>query len=202
MKNVLAILVLMLSASITFGQFGIKAGVVTSSFKTSDEAFTNDKSRTGFTAGVLYNHCLGCDFGLQGELNYVQKGESYTLSGYDVDADLAYLDMPISVTYQPIGPLYLYLGPLFSFNLLNNTSYQKDGEAVVFENQKKSSFRFFDFGYNTGLGLKFNNIILDARFTSGFLKADNKQSSEDHTIPQAKLKNRTVQLTLGYLFGK
>lgn len=199
MKNLILVLTIFIGTlSTANAQFGIKGGIVRSNLNTDAEDVSNDEGRDGYTFGVLYNYCLGCDFGLQTELNYVQKGEKYDVLLTEVDARMDYIDLPISVTWQPIGPLYIYGGPLFSFKLAEDITYKVGGSEISFEDDK--NFKGFDFGYNAGVGAKLGNIFIDFRLTKSWIDADEKISNGDITIDKNDLRHRTLQLTAGYLF--
>lgn len=199
MRKLSLLTFLILSISLN-AQFGVKGGLVQSGFATDSEAITEDNQRTGFTLGVVYNHCLGCDFSLQPEINYTQKGEDYVMDGASFEVGLAYIDVPINVRYKILDPLYLYVGPEVSFLLNQSSEFTLGGTTIEF-GDGDAQWDAVNFGFNAGLGLHFDRFFIDARYARAFTSIDEAPEDNDILIfSEEGLKNYSLQFTVGVYF--
>jgi len=178
-------------------------------------------SNIGFGVGVVSDVALGSNLSLRSSLNFLQKGGKLKsdfgedmgemLPSIEMDAKLYYAELPVNLVYNvdlSSGRLYFGAGPSLGFGLggkmkVTSTNPFDPSEK---EEEKVDAFKKEDDG---GAGLKrldFSaNAIAGYQFKSGLyvnagylLGLSNLVDSEDGE----KMRNRGLQLTVGYFFGK
>jgi hypothetical protein len=153
---------------------GVKGGVNMADFS-GDNAPDNSSTRTGFCGGAFYGVGINEQFGVRGELNYIQKGASGDVETEDLDIHsgtykLDYVEIPLLfVAGFPAGEKFefsLFAGPTFAFNTTAEVEIPAHNETLDLDNVKG-----FEFGAAIGGGVAYMlssfSIIADVRYGIG-----------------------------------
>jgi len=161
-------------------EFGVKAGV---NFANVEGASPSLDTRTGFHIGVISELSLSDKFSVQPELIYTAQGAKLKDVG---TSQIDYLAIPIMAKYYIAENLSIEAGPQVSF--LVNDVVKYDDSSISDTDVGAESF---DFGFNFGLGYKFNNgLFAQARYNLGVTPVEENPD----------VKNRVFQLSVGYRF--
>ena len=205
--------------------FGLKAGYNISNLYGSeiDYIFADKQIDwvSGFHAGIVVNTQVNKYFWLKHELFFNQRGAGVMLNDsingiYSSKMRTYYLDLyPISPTFHFKG-FQLYAGPYFSA-LTVATIQRKDelgnfytdksifGDASNDESEKKY-LQKFDFGINAGIEYQFPfGLLIGVKYTHGFtdvFQYANSYTLQDTKIDNIKIYNRSVLLSIGYVFSR
>ena len=214
---VLTITGLLLAGSVQ-AQFGVRAGVNTTTItnkavRTGQEASAD--TQTGYQVGVFYEHKLSEHLALVPELQFSRqrtdlKVRDYSVSdgGYDATYQLQsnYLHLPILLRGS-IGRFYAEAGPQASLQV---ASHEKGTEnigsiagayQVSFDRSATDQYRRFDVGLVAGLGVRLPaGLAVGVRASTGLLSFT--------TPPQrsrpgydGELRNQVLQASISYQFG-
>ena len=189
MKTFLIAAYLMLSILSTRGQisFGIKAGYNNSSLYLTGTNFTsNQKSKSGFNAGVFASTPIFNSFDLQSEISYSEQGSQSKDSSAKTNYN--YLNVPILLRYLNKTGIFLNTGPQVGFLL--NSNYKSENTSQDLKSVSKS----VDFSWAIGAGYLISkiNLALEIRYNYGFTNVT------DYEIFTSK--NRVLQIDLLYTF--
>lgn len=207
------------TANAAFAQIGIKAGATMSSL--SQYAFEDDvddydeKSTTGFQAGIFAELPISEGFSIQPELLWMQKGGKtlYTqVLGQEVERNLRYnyLEVPIlakvkagSTDGTGIG-LFFYGGPFISYALNGNISTEVGEtklEDVDIEFDDADDQRRVDWGAAFGLGVNLGALMLDLRYDLGINNLLDDSATAGNNGDDPYLRTRSIGLSLGFVLG-
>jgi hypothetical protein len=133
---------------------GLKGGLLYSTLKFEDTADVYE-SHTGWTAGIFFGTSKAKSVGVQGELNFLQKGGDSPTG----DVRLYYLQVPILLRVGAGSAVNVYgiVGPAFDIKIGESTpdvAIVQDWEGV-------------DIGFMAGAGFEFGNFIVEGRGTWG-----------------------------------
>lgn len=206
MKNLMLALALFLTiAGTSYAQstFGIKGGVNFSGLAIDEEQIDDASTKAGFTFGIVNRNNFD-GIGFQTELLYTRKGSEYELGNTIVDANLDYLELPITLQVRLFDtPLSIYAGGYASYLMNVNYEYKINGEddGDIVEYDEKDNFNRFDFGLLGGLSFDIGRLTIDGRFTRGLINVED----EDKVINNIPFiandtKNFGFQLTAGLNF--
>ena len=222
-KLQMVIVLLLLIASISYSQLGIRGGLalgtITGDNKTSiiSESGTgtiDPTTRTGFTGGVSYR--IGLIFGLAVEpgVYYVQSGSVYeipntsivsngttiTISGKSVQ-NLDYLQIPVVAKFNlPIPIVSPYVEAGMAYSLLLSAKMKADmtgsnnGTSQSYSNEEQNKDSFSKSDVSLVFGVGVEVIIIDVN-----ARLILGQSTLD-VDGQKKVYNRTFMITAGLRF--
>lgn len=178
MKKTIVVLIAVLgfnSLSAQTFKFGLKAGA---NFATLEGNNVEGSTYTSFHFGALLEVKLLENLSLQPELVYSSQGTKIDEAAFD-DINYNYITVPILAKfYLTKNKLSFEAGPQFSFLVNENVQEQFEGET-------------FDFAVAGGLGYNITeHFLIQARYVAGLTEANRN----------AEVKNRTIQLSLGYRF--
>lgn len=201
---------LVFSGTFAFGQFsvGVKYGN-SLSFIYSTDQFTprevNDGLLRGQAAGIVMQYITQPHFGLQWEVNYVEKGwiEDFITEENIFTTQLTYIDIPV------LGHAYLgkkvvryfinagpYLGYLISSSEERSGTF--DDEDITFRYVENRDNRL-DYGIRGGLGFeivtKIGMFQVEGGYNFGFASALDR----DITPIPTRVQNQSAVITIGYL---
>ena len=170
---IILLLIISISTQAQFLRFGLKAGVNFADLN----GISDYKTKTGFHFGGLVEVKLLQNLSVQAELIYSFQGAKANGQGFN-DINYNYITVPVLAKFYLITErLSLEAGPQFAFLVNNN---------VDFDNPKT-----FDFAVDGGLDFNFTQHVFgQARYVAGLT-----DTSKDATV-----KNRVIQLSLGYRF--
>src|SRR5450432_1205600 len=143
-------------------QFGLKAGYNLSSLINSGTNFnSNQKSKSGFNAGVFGSIPLFKSFVLQPEIYYSEQGSQSQDSSAKTNYN--YLNIPLLFKYQHSSGIFIETGPQLGFLL--NSNYK----SGTYTQDLKSVSNSADFSWIIGAGYKILplSLGLDIRYNYG-----------------------------------
>jgi len=180
---------------------GFKGGVNLGDVS-GDNAPENTSTRTGIQGGAFLRHGVNEQFGVQGEVLYVQKGVEGDIETEDGDTHTAtykvdYIDIPLLfVAIFPAGDklgFNIFGGPSFNFNMTAEADIEGHGTEDI-ENVKS-----FEFGAVIGGGLGYMlssvSLVVDVRYSMGATSI-----TEEVAGVSADMKNRGIGIMAGVAF--
>lgn len=191
MKNKALIVAVLLGIMMTAkGQdlkFGVKGGL---NLATLSDNGSGLNLRPAFHFGIVSEYRISNNFSIQPELLYSSQGQKY--HGGSV-LKLDYLNLPIIAKYYiSENNIYSEVGPQLGVLL----SAKEGGGIGSFS--VKENYRDIDFGFNLGLGYKFEGgLNVNVRYYFGIA---NVHDWLDEFISDQKTRNKVLQMSIGYLF--
>lgn len=119
-------------------------------------------SRLGWVAGAFASLPLGA-FAIQPELMYEQKGGKYNGNGYRLD----YLEIPILLDINVIGPVGILLGPSFDANVANSGI---------------NNINNTDVGLVAGVQVNVERLLVSGRYELGLTNINSNQQIQNGTF--------------------
>lgn len=170
-------------------RFGVKAGVNYSDVA-SDE-FDNEPL-TSFHLGGAMEALYSEKISLQTEILYSEQGFKTEDANEQTTYKLSYLNVPVMVKYFVTKVLILEAGPQIGF--LNTAKIITESEGNSSTTDIKEGLRSNDLCLNVGIGYQLKNgWNIGARYNWGISNIAKDQLNQN-------LKNRVLQLSIGYLF--
>lgn len=184
---------LFFSAQFSFSQikFGVNGGV---NFDSSgDIVLISDKlqkqgpldGKTGFHMGV-YTEVDFLILYLRPELQYAKVRSQFENNLIDNSR----IELPVSFGLSLLGPISIFLGPTFFYNLS-----QKSNDLKLDEIKNKMTF-----GLHIGSRLKLGPFGIDLRYEKGLSAMESKLLSQAGVPIQGKINTQPSQFTLGVSF--
>ncbi|PTM08209.1 MAG: PorT family protein [Bacteroidetes bacterium] len=186
MKNKVLIVAVFFGITITTKaqdlKFGIKGGL---NLATLSDNGSGLNFRPAFHFGIVSEYRISDNFSIQPELLYSSQGQKYHGG---LVLKLNYLNLPIMANYLVSENIFIEAGPQFGVLL----SAKEGNESI------KDTYRDIDFGFNLGLGYKFEGgLSFNARYYFGIA---NLHDWLDEFISDQTTRNKVLQLSIGYLF--
>jgi hypothetical protein len=143
-------------------RLGVEAGFNLANLNGSD---ANDvfASRLGFVGGGFLSLPLGPSLAIQPELLYEQKGGKFNGNPYQVD----YLEVPVLLDINFIGPLGVLAGPSFDVNVAH---------------QNVDNINPTDVGLVLGAQLSLSNFLISGRYEFGLTDLSSTQKFQSGTF--------------------
>ena len=188
---------------------GIKGGLNLASMSIEDADDKNIIPR--FHAGVWGRMMINEQFGVQPEILYSARGVKAVYDadflGFDIadgetTLDLAYIDIPIYLTYNLSEDFNFHLGPYLG--ILLNAKIETDAEILEFLNYNnmddvdREEFNPLDFGISGGLGFTIDPVNFGFNYNLGLRQAAKAGSNMEDHINDAK--NNNIQVYVGLVF--
>lgn len=184
-------------ASVSYAQsFGVKGGLNISTVSQERE-WTDSNSKLGYYAGVYMHAPVNNAFSIQPELIYNNMGVKYDNGNTSHTLNLDYIAMPIMFQFEPIPKLYFEAGPQFGFLVGNKNKYENNNKTII--EKDKDAYNQFDLNAGIGLGFRFNNMAIGARYLIGFTDIK-KSGSTSWSNSEKQLRNSGLQIGLQYGF--
>lgn len=206
--------------------FGLKFGYTNSGIYGKDITYIFADSKTsslsGFHAGIVVNTMLAKNFWLKHELLVGTKGAGVTLrdsiSGLTYSSKLKMLSLelfPISPTFHYKG-VQVYAGPYIGV-LVDAQITRKDAAGNYYVDHKiygsseqfENTYRYlqkFDFGLSGGIEYQFKfGLLVGAKYNFGLtdiFQYANSYTFHDPMTRNIRIYNRSILLSLGYIFTK
>ncbi len=191
---VVAILAMFNTVNAQDFKFGAKAGVNFANLHAKGE--TAD-ARTSIHFGVVAEYKLSDKFAIQPELLFSGQGakdeETIEDSGMKIDVKetvkLSYLNLPVMFKYYVTEGFSLKAGP--QLGVLLNSKLKAEAAGMSRE-EDADGIKTIDFGFNFGLGYKFNEkFFVDAGYNLGL---------SNIAKGEGDAKNGVFQISVGYMF--
>jgi len=205
-KNLIILLTLLCFATLTFGQtkFGVKGGLNFANLAVNQDEIDDNFTKLGLTAGVFAQlPLLGKDWlMIQPEALYTIKGAKYEAATTTVKANLHYLDIPLSGVARILNsPLTINAG--FQYSWLVSAKYEYEsqvfGDDIIIDDNR-DNYQQWDFGVVGGLGLSFENLLIEVRATRGLRNVEKDRIILNTIVEANSTKNFGFQLTAGVSF--
>ena len=156
--------------------------------------------RSTIHGGAVIGMTIGEKFAIEGQGLYVAKGfASDPNTGVDVDLTLNYIELPVSLTWTPLGRDGMIAPRIFagaSFGFRVGCSFTATTSSPIVDCDPQN-VKDFDLGIMGGLGLKIGRgvggLIIDVTYTYGMVDAAKTSS--------ASFKNRALMASIGYIFA-
>lgn len=200
-------LLFLLSLALTTAdaQLGIKAGMNVSSLTQTDELISNKSGRTGWNAGISYRLPISNALAIQPELLYIERGTEFDIEfsifRTEIESEFKYVEIPV-LAYLKLGdlPINVHVGPYFGY--LADIEYRfstilQDGSVEDEIDDNRDDYNRSDYGFVAGVGLQFQRVTIDLRFTRGLQQNDNGFDFRSLTFNE-KAKNVSIQGFVGY----
>lgn len=165
-KLIIAVAALLISVS-SFAQFGIVAGLTSSSSKIED-AYLNYKNINQFHAGITYKIGIGNVLAIQPSLIYNMKGTSIgeidSVSKLNLQFKTGYIELPVQLQVGfglgDLARIYGIAEPFVGFAVSNKVKV--DGQLEdTWENVKNK----FEYGVGLGAGVElFKHLQVSVRY--------------------------------------
>lgn len=195
------VLVLILSASHTYSQIGVRAGINIASQNFDEDINIDQSPIIGLNFGITYELVFSERFSIQPELHYIQKGFKYEFDGFigstSISFSLNYLELALLNKYTIAdigndGGLYLGFIPYVGFGLNGKSKFEFLGESETEDVEFDDELKRIDLGLGFGMGASFGNFYLDFRYNHGLVDIS------DESILGGK--NRGLLIGVGYKF--
>ena len=141
--------------------FGVKGGLLYSSYRETGESFKNNN---GFEAGIFFGGNRSGALGVMGEILYAKKGAKYDVGLLDFTVDNYYLEIPVLLrlnlgsSNRNTGAIVYAIGGPVADILLKS---QLNGIDM------KSSYESLDLGIIGGAGVEISRFLVEARMNWG-----------------------------------
>jgi hypothetical protein len=119
-------------------------------------------SRLGWVVGGFLSLPLGPSFAFQPELMYEQKGGKYNGNPYRLD----YVEIPLLLNIDVIGPIGILLGPSFDASVANNVGATTNN----------------DVGLVGGVQINLERFLVSGRYELGLTNINNNQQIQNGTF--------------------
>lgn len=152
----------------------------------------------GYHGGLVFRHNSENHFGVQAELNYVQKGWQETNKSYSKRLDYIELPFMTHVYFGNKTQVYMNIGPKIGYMIHEQTLL--DSDPTITPEQQKSIENSFDYGFAGGLGLLFNikkqvyQLDTRANFSVSNLFSNEKKDYFDNS------NNLNIGISLAWLY--
>lgn len=178
---------------------GAKVG---GTYATMETSFTGAEPayRSTVHGGVIVGMTIGNNFAIEGQGLYTAKGfAADTTTGVDVDLTLNYVELPITLTWAPLGrdglvTPRIFAGAAFGFRVGCSFTATSSSPLVDCDPQ---NVKDFDLGALGGIGLKIGRgiggLTIDVAYNYGLIDAAETSS--------ASFKNRAWMASVGYVLA-
>jgi hypothetical protein len=202
-------------------RFGVKGGLTVSSLSTTSSAIDQIKGASSYQGGVLMQLKLG-GFAIQPEILYSVNssdlldatakgnaqsqmleralGKAVTDLNYETQNIVIPLNLQLGMGLGP-ARVYAQAGPYFSFQL----GAALNGDVKLYDTVDETlKFNKYDWGIGLGAGVELLGLQLAAKYDFGMKPIGQEtvksQLSEVNVNPFFNMKNRTLNVSLAYLF--
>lgn len=157
----------------------------------------NTDMKLGIKAGAVVNIPAGGGFYLQPGLFFSQKGFKTSVLSIEATTAINYIELPVNVLYRVdlgnAGGIFVSAGMYAAF-ATNGKVKSGDLSRNIEFGSDAGEMKRFDYGANFGLGYETPwGVYVRGQYGLGLA---NISGDDDF-----KMKNNTIQITLGYLLG-
>jgi hypothetical protein len=177
--------------------FGIKAGA---NFAKMTDLGSDQKSILGFHVGPVVDFELRKNIYFNSGLLYSLKGSKIKgIGDYGKDIQtikLNCVEMPLNIAYKfsngEASSFFVQAGPYLDYVINGNVELDGKKGDIVFGGENQ--MRRFELGIGIGCGYEFHSILTSLSYQYGLT---NQFDSQD-----AMVRNKVLQLSVAYMFGK
>lgn len=205
MKTKLACLILLVLVvpNLKAQTFGIKGGVNFANMTVSmGGSSISAKSLTGFHIGPVVDYALQNKLHFNTGILYSTKGfksQDFGEGGETMTEKINCLDVPLNLAYKfalnAKSDFFIQAGPYLSYAL---NGKEKIG-SVSTDLEFKDNVKRFDYGLGFGGGVEFGSMAASLNYQLGVADLNDVPAAE---LDGFKIKNKVLQLSLTYIFGK
>lgn len=169
-RFILLLVVVVLFAGIASAelQYGIRTGLSIGNIAMDPEfdewgpTGADDVMKLGFYGGVWVKHMLNEKMGILSGLNYIQKGDKYSVEDGSYDVKIIFygnsLEVPVMFYYMATDKMALYAGPVLAYVLsggyLESVTYDEDNISEYGGVELGDYINRFEF--SLGAGVKYD----------------------------------------------
>ena len=160
---------------------GVGIGVLSGEWTTAPGV--DNKTRTGFVAGVEGEYYVNDWLGIAAGLNYAQQGWKFEGGGESATTKLDYLNIPVTADFYVAKGLALKTGLQFGFLM----SAKEENVDI------KDGCEKLNLSIPIGVSYEISDFVVDLRYNVSLSKAFKADGS--------KMRSDLFQVTLGYKFA-
>ena len=199
-KLILVVACVLLIQFVSAQSYGVKGGLNVANMSFSSNGMNySPKSIIGIQFGPVADYQLKESLYLNTGLLYSLKGFKIKSQGETITNKFNYLEIPINVAYKftltETSKFFIQAGPYMAYAL--SAKGKKDDVSVDIDFKDDGVTRF-DYGFGFGGGLEFNSFVTSLNYQLGFANIFNDDSYDS----DIKVKNKVLQLSVAYMFGK
>lgn len=196
----------LIAASSLFAQVrvGVTAGyqVVT---HTPDEVGTQNKLKSGYLAGLLFDLPLGAGVSLRPQVLYSSKGvKKDALGTFDAALSLNYLEVPVQLVYtveSGSGHLSFGAGVYVAYGLSSKAVVSSNGQTKTFTDDfgtAADQYKRTDVGGRLSIDYELaSGLVLGVFYAPGFANLNNPSATSD-----VATHNSALGVSVGYWLKK
>ena len=143
------------SAQMVKASFGVTGGGIATMMSGTEPATSKPMYMNGY-GGVFATVNYGTSLGVRVGANYAMQGSFYQVSGVNIQADQAYVYIPMSVMYNPKSFFSIEAG-LYQ-NILMSSSLTEKGSTLVEITPDEGALKY-NFGAMAGLEFNFGRFV-------------------------------------------
>lgn len=180
---------------------GVKTGLTLANQNRVDHEDYYEQATKGtakFHFGLYADMKISGNIYAQPGINFTGKGAEHTssYSGTKTDFKMSYIDVPLNVVYKyPVsfGKVYGGGGPVLSY--ATSGKIEQKGKSKKMFGDTNDDYKRGDFGFNILAGVELaNGFTGGISYNAGFVDIYKHEA--------AKIKNRTFNLSVGYLLDR
>ena len=180
-------------------KFGIKAGLnVSDIIKGDGNNNFDNKTKTGFNAGVTVDIPLIAGLAFTPEVLYSQKGYKQTYSVGEFTQTTNFIDVPILASFKLGSSFNIVAGPQVSFLLSTKNKFENGFGSVEQENVEDDSDRFKKSLVGGVIGFRYD--VNDKFDIHGRYALDFQKNNENGTNNTPEFRNQVFSVGVGVKF--
>ena len=185
--------------------FGIKAGLNINKFITNADEFKSEGTKIGFVGGAFFRFKASA-LSIEPQILYSQKKGDYSYStlhnSFDsfFKSENEYIDVPVLFGVHMGKHIKLHTGPVFSFLIKENFSFQVRDTGINF-NISDNAFKQLNFGWQFGGNIEISKLVIGVvyeRSLHGII--NNFKIANSSIVFSPDLRNDMWQVTIGFKF--
>lgn len=183
-------------------QFGVKGGLLINSsnlkYTSSNNSLKYDHSSTkpGFELGFQARVRLPLGFLIQPEVVYSRTSGKFPADGGEsLKIRSNWIEVPVLVGWK-VSIFRLMAGPSFRFPMDEVLNAGREEARVT------PQLDNFIMGYQAGVGLDLGRLTIDARYCGNFTNITDESVAGANYIPDLKVNERKVAISIGYMILK
>lgn len=174
--------------------FGIKGGLnynqngdlIASVGNAAADVVEGSSGKIGYHVGIFGKIELAKIY-IRPEAIYTSTSSSYEVDGTSTDLKITKIDVPVLLGINLIGPLHVFAGPAFQYQVENDLEGFSINEA---END-------FTVGLHAGVGVNLGRLGLDVRYERGFSNNEAEFIGTNVTNVDGRVDSRPSQIIFG-----